>query len=449
MTNSSAALIGVALLVNAVASPAAGAAAPGQVCASAKVEAAGKKVACKAGCDSIAVRANASPNDACLRRCDHLSLTKTGGRAGCGSSGDLTALDGKVDALRDELHAALGLGGPSRCTAGKYKLSGKTARCGLRCRSKAIVSGAPVDAGCRQVCALAFSRECDLAERNADCIRAMACSSLASAIDAFVADVTGRAPDPTSTTLASTTSTTSSTTTSTTICVATSGTFCDLGNGTIHDSATGLQWEKKDGVDAGTPNPADPHDVDNRYTWAGRCTSNTAKLCQPTAGAAARCRAQTPDVIAATGGCGQCAGDDGTCGVDPHGAGAITTVWEWLDGLNATGFGGHGDWRLPTTPGGEGCYGSATEPAELESTWNAAQCLDCSGGSGDGGGCIDPIFAPTMPLNYWTAATFGATVVPPYVDYPEYACVVLFRCPFVQSGAKDVPAFVRAVRTAP
>src|SRR6516225_2261585 len=38
------------------------------------------------------------------------------------------------------------------------------------------------------------------------------------------------------------------------------------GDGTATDYDTGLQWEQKDNLD-GTPNPADPHDADNQYTW--------------------------------------------------------------------------------------------------------------------------------------------------------------------------------------
>ena len=123
--------------------------------------------------------------------------------------------------------------------------------------------------------------------------------------------------------------------------------FKDLGDGTIKDSCTGLQWEKKDGSD-GTPNPADLHDVDNRYMWAGRCYSNGA-LCQPNAAAAASCVAHADG---GTTGCSTC--PKATCNVDPLRVGAITTVWDWLNQLNAANFAGHNDWRLPS----EGGYNS-------------------------------------------------------------------------------------------
>lgn len=65
----------------------------------------------------------------------------------------------------------------------------------------------------------------------------------------------------------------------------------DLGDGTIADVATGLQWEKKVAADAAA-NPAQPHDVDNRYT--------------------------------------------------------ATEAAAWLASLNESSFAGQADWRLPT-----------------------------------------------------------------------------------------------------
>lgn len=43
--------------------------------------------------------------------------------------------------------------------------------------------------------------------------------------------------------------------------------YTDNGNGTFTDDNTGLMWEIKDGND-GVADYANPHDVDNTYTWA-------------------------------------------------------------------------------------------------------------------------------------------------------------------------------------
>ena len=58
--------------------------------------------------------------------------------------------------------------------------------------------------------------------------------------------------------------------------------------------------------------------------------------------AAAACAAQTGGAI----GCGECA--SGTCIVDPSHNGGVTTIWDWLSQLNASGFAGFSDWRIPT-----------------------------------------------------------------------------------------------------
>src|SRR5262249_30165421 len=157
-------------------------------------------------------------------------------------------------------------------------------------------------------------------------------------------------------------------------------------------TATGLQWEKKDGAGDG-PNTTDLHDVDNLYSWAGRCTVNAGKPCRPTAAAEALCQAQTAVAYWAYG-CQQCTGEDGTCNVDPFGGGAITTVWEWLDQVRTANFAGHSDWRLPSEDGCNSCYTGppdfkcpcASSQLELETILLASPCPTNA--------CIAAIFGP-------------------------------------------------------
>src|SRR5439155_128123 len=76
----------------------------------------------------------------------------------------------------------------------------------------------------------------------------------------------------TSTTTTSTTTTSSTTTTTTTSTTTTTLRFVDNMDGTVTDNETGLQWEQKDGAGGGA-NFADPHDVDNTYTWSSSGTA--------------------------------------------------------------------------------------------------------------------------------------------------------------------------------
>lgn len=85
--------------------------------------------------------------------------------------------------------------------------------------------------------------------------------------------------------------------------------FDDSG-ATIIDHQTGLEWEKKDAAD-GTPDLANPHDVDNIYQWSSTGTA-------PDGAAFTDCLAKLK-------------------------VGAST------DGITTTGcYAGHCDWRLPS-----------------------------------------------------------------------------------------------------
>jgi len=148
-------------------------------------------------------------------------------------------------------------------------------------------------------------------------------------------------------------------------CTTPSPRVVDNGDGTVTDRQTCLVWEKKDGADGtpgfGTPNLANPHDVDNRYQWSSTGTAM-----------------------------------DGGAFMD------------FVVKLNTAGFAGHTDWRLPTSAG---CCGFPTgQPAELESIVDATGCPT-------GSPCINAIVGPTAASFYWSSSTGAGPLFAWSVDF--------------------------------
>ena len=148
--------------------------------------------------------------------------------------------------------------------------------------------------------------------------------------------------------------------------------FVDNGDGTVTDRQTCLVWEKKGAFDGspvacpGGPTCVDPHDADNVYAYS-------------TSGSAAD--------------------------------GALFT--DFLAGLNAAGFAGHADWRLPhddlpkelasiVDTAAPGCgSGSPCTPAAFSTGCTPT----CSG--------TDPACSCTAPAGYWYA---NGTVLVDFAD---------------------------------
>jgi Protein of unknown function (DUF1566) len=250
-----------------------------------------------------------------------------------------------------------------------------------------------------------------------------------------------------------TTSTTvgGSPTTSTTLATSNcSGTFCDLGDGTVLDSATGLQWEQKTTEVGSGVDPTNLHDVDNHYAWVGTCShyAGTAFYCQPNQAAQDICNANS-SLADRVKGCQQCGPGEGPCDMEAASSvekNPITTVWDWLNQLNAANFAGHNDWRLPNEAGchtgmvinGQSC--SAFNPHELETILRGVGQTACKPYP-----CIADIFGPTAVGSIFTYYYTGTADTD--AGNPS-AWAINFFDGTAHSLFKPDDGYVRAVRTA-
>jgi hypothetical protein len=262
------------------------------------------------------------------------------------------------------------------CGAGKKKCISKYLKGLLKCHQLAQTPGRPNDPNANSCITRAQTKYDGGSEPAKGCFEklenknpndcqilddsAALAGLVQSCVTNLVGVVTNTMPSTTtSSTMASSTTTTTTGQETTTTTTLVSGCFTDTGDGTIHDTCTGLQWEKKTTAVQSGVNAADLHDVDNPYSWAGSCTVGGA-LCQPNAAAAATCAAHSDG---GTEACSTCA--SGTCAV-----GGITTVWDWLNQVNAANFAGHNDWRLPSEGGCYSCFSGnfscPCTPHELE-----------------------------------------------------------------------------------
>jgi hypothetical protein len=198
----------------------------------------------------------------------------------------------------------------------------------------------------------------------------------------------------------------------------------DNGEGTITDTQTGLIWEKKDQAGG-------LHDSNTRYPSAGICTDN-GEFCQPDAAAATTCDAATGGAM----GCAQCSGT-ATC----HPIIGSTTIWDWLNQLNAESFAGHSDWRIPTVGRDSGTVQLETivDPSVL-GCGSGFPCVPPAFNTGCVAGCVATGCSCTQADSYWSGTSIVGTL-----PFPS-AWGVFFRTGEVEGLDRASAFYVRAVR---
>lgn len=170
--------------------------------------------------------------------------------------------------------------------------------------------------------------------------------------------------------------------------------FVDNGK-TVIDTKLGLEWEKKTTAVGSGMNPADPHDVDNVYTWCRDANADFACDTEQT--------------------------------VNGPSDGPLFT--SFLEALNTPPcFAGHCDWRLPTV-----IQDGGTPELETLIDPNVPGC-------DNDGPCIAPVFGPTGTEFYWSGVTSAAS--------PIFQWGVIFSNGTMDDYYKFNAFRVRAVRSA-
>ncbi|HZR84564.1 MAG TPA: DUF1566 domain-containing protein [Candidatus Binatia bacterium] len=182
--------------------------------------------------------------------------------------------------------------------------------------------------------------------------------------------------------------------------------FVDNGDGTITDENTGLQWEKKSDDDS-------LHDKDNSYPWIGTCSDHQfgEGWCQRD---------------------GDCVVFGGTC--------TGTTIFEWIDELNAAHFAGHDDWRIPNLRelASLSDYSTGFPDPALTAEFNT----DCGPHSYGNPGCTVTTCSCTGIDLYWSSTTLAIASG----GYAENAWGLYYGYGYHYYDDKSASHHVRAVR---
>ena len=346
---------------------------PNNKCLEGKIKNVGRSLAARTGCFSKEASSGFA-NPSCHQKArdrfaavfSKLEMKYATTMPPCLTFGDQGAFETALTDYAASIRIATGMA-TGKCDAAKIKCVGKYVAAVTTCARKAAGTISMIDTSCTGKAAGNLTNGVtgclDKASSNTDCTNAGSqAGMLQGAADQFIQDAL--------------------------LALASDHRYIDNGDGTVTDSATWLMWEKKTTAVGSGQNYADPHDVDNTYTWT---VSGTP---------------YPPDGTAFT---------------------------DFLFQLNTEPcFAGHCDWRLPSEEGRNSPY-PYTGAKELESILLAP--YPCGKVP-----CVDPIFAPTVAFPYWSATTYATS--------PDRAWSVDFFGGRVDRDLKS-SHYVRAVRAAP
>lgn len=135
-------------------------------------------------------------------------------------------------------------------------------------------------------------------------------------------------------------------------------------------------------------------------------------------------------------GCAQCGGT-GTC----HTIIGSTTIWDWLNQINAASFAGHSDWQLPTVGRDGGTVQLETiVDTSVSGCGSGVPCVPPGFNTGCVAGCMAISCSCTQAERYWSSTSIVGNL-----PFPS-AWGIFFRTGEVTGIDKASAFFVRAVR---
>jgi hypothetical protein len=186
-------------------------------CASAKIKATCKKIACKGALQAKAAQKGTAPDPVKGAKCEtsfSKRFAKSEDKGGCVTTGDTEAIETKVDAfladLDAELNVATGIN-PSKCEGKKIRAAVQKVACVCVLEAKQAQKGGSIDPAKSGKCGASFSKSFTKAEAKGGCNTTGDADAVEAKVDAFVSDAAAELDPPSTPT---TTSTTTSATTS-------------------------------------------------------------------------------------------------------------------------------------------------------------------------------------------------------------------------------------------
>ena len=166
---------------------------PAQVCAGAKMKAAGKSAGVKLACHAKAAQRGATVDATCLAKAtDKLasSFANAESRGGCITNGDATGMSDMIDSSVGAFVAALRpTASANRCAGLKLKATGKKVKTKLACHGKATRKGVAVDPQCLAKAEVHFSSSFAVAQAHGPCLTMGDAGSIEDQVDDLVNDV--------------------------------------------------------------------------------------------------------------------------------------------------------------------------------------------------------------------------------------------------------------------